>query len=107
MTSKAEKLALKTIKEKHVAKWGCKLGYRRCNYSISHDCLETGRELNRDGVLQWKGRMCAPCIKVKLRKLYEKRIERRGGLKPRGRPPLSDSEKKKRTTAKKKSTTKK
>jgi hypothetical protein len=102
MTSNAEKLALKMLKEKHLAKWGCKLGYRKCNYSISDDCLETGREINSKGSLQWKGRMCAPCVKVKLRRLHVKRIERRGGLKPIGRPPLSASKKKKKSTTKKK-----
>ena len=86
MTTKAEITALTLLKQKHRLKWHAPLGKRTCNYEISKACLETGSELDKKGILQWKGRMCKPCLKVKMQQLHKKRIEDQGGYKKRGRP---------------------
>lgn len=102
MSSKAEKQALKKIREKHELKYDAPFGKRRCKYSESKDCLKVGAEYNKDGDLQWTGHLCRPCRLQRHKLRYR---EHGGGDKKRGRPPLSESEKKKR--AKKRSQTKK
>jgi hypothetical protein len=60
-----ERSALKLISHKHRLKWGAALGKRACSYEVSEDCLGTAREYNKEGKLQWKGRMCKECLRVK------------------------------------------
>jgi len=86
MSTPSEKAALKFIKAKHLARYSAPFGKRKCNFEISEKCLKVSRELNSDGVLQWKGLMCKPCLKVKHQRLHAQRMVDQGGKKPRGRP---------------------
>ena len=95
MSVKSAKEALRILKEKHLKKWGVPFGQRKCNFEISNYCFGTAPEYDKDGVLQWKGKMCKACVKLKLRLLHDKRIEARGGLMKRGRPVGSKNKPKK------------
>ena len=106
MTSKSERATIKLIKEKHQLKWGTPFPKRCCNYEISDACLGTAQELSSKGVMQWKGRMCKPCLAVRMRELYDERVARREIKLIRGRPLGSKNKPKSGTTKKKSSTSK-
>jgi hypothetical protein len=106
---RAEKEAMKVIREKHERKYDAPLGKRRCRYEMSEKCLGIAAEYNKKGVLQWSGHKCSNCVLHRHRTWYAKHVEGREPKK-RGRKPLSESEKKKRERAaskRKKSSTQK
>jgi hypothetical protein len=107
MSRRAEKEALKIIREKHERKYDAPMGKRRCRYRVSEDCLKLGNERDRKGTLQWRGQCCKPCMQHRYREWYDQRVEARGGRQKVGRKPLSESEKKKRAALRMKSGTRK
>ena len=85
-SKKTIEAALKLLKEKHRKKYNAPLGKRRCSKNLSEDCLGLASED------QFRGSVCADCRRFQLQVWYGKRIEKRGGLKKRGRKKKEDSE---------------
>ena len=92
--SKSEKILLKAIKTKHLLKWGAKFGKRKCAFEMSDTCLGTANEYDKNGKLQWRGRMCEECKKHQ--QAGYRAIRNVGRIpKPIGRPVGSKGKKKK------------
>ena len=93
MTTKSEKILLKTIKDKHLAKFGVKLGKRKCIFELADSCLGTASEHDKNGKLQWRGKMCNECLKFKQKGYRD--VRRLTHIpKPIGRPVGSKGKKK-------------